>query len=148
MASRSQILPRGIHQIRAPLHLADQCVVEQVLGLGMEWRMGGDDIANAHHRFDVSMVGKAQLSLNTFREPMAIRVGSLDGLTSMFCRHCIAAKDSSVAPFARKSRNPKSLTNRAGRGLPNSLLDKDSPIHARKRRVSCPHERVQDGGAG
>ena len=73
----ADLAARGVHEIGAPLHLADQRIVEQVLGLRMQRRVDRDHVADTDERLDVGMVGDAQLLLGCFREPMPIGVVQL-----------------------------------------------------------------------
>jgi hypothetical protein len=78
MASRSQILPRGVHDISAALHLGEQGVVEQMIRLGMKRAIDGDDVAGLDHALDRRMPGQVQLLLGRFGKPVAVGVMQLD----------------------------------------------------------------------
>ena len=58
----------------AALHLADQGVVEEVLGLWMEGCVDRDHVADGHHRLGVQVVGDAELALDLVRESVSIGV--------------------------------------------------------------------------
>src|SRR5207247_11149428 len=70
----ADLAPRGVDDIRAALHLGDQGVVEEVLGLRMEGRVDRDHVADTHQRLGVRMVGHAELALDLLRESVSIGV--------------------------------------------------------------------------
>ena len=49
----ADLAARGVHDIAAALHHADQLVVEHVLGLGMQRRVDGHHVANLDQRFHI-----------------------------------------------------------------------------------------------
>src|SRR6202040_3620159 len=65
---------RGIYQIRAPLHLPDERVVEEVFGLRVQWSVDCNHVPNTDHRLDVRVVSEVQLLLDILRKPMPISV--------------------------------------------------------------------------
>src|SRR6266550_182215 len=63
----------GVDDVGAALHLGDQGVVEEVLGLGMERRVDRDHVADRHQRLGVWVVGHAELALNRLSTAEPIR---------------------------------------------------------------------------
>jgi hypothetical protein len=70
----TNLAARRVHQICAPLHFADERIVEHVFRLWMQRSVDRDHIANTDHRFDIRVVCQVQLLLNVVSEPMAVRV--------------------------------------------------------------------------
>jgi hypothetical protein len=70
----ADLAPGGIDDVRAALHLGDQGVVEEVLGLRMEGRVDRDHVADRHHRLGVRVVGHAEFALNLLGESVSIGV--------------------------------------------------------------------------
>src|SRR6266516_1908214 len=64
----------GVDDVGAALHLGDEGVVEEVLGLRMEGRVDRDHVADGHHRLGVRVVGYAELALDLLRESVSIGV--------------------------------------------------------------------------
>lgn len=63
---------RRVHQIGAALHLADQGIVEQVLGLSVQWRVDCDYVAHPHQGIYRGVVGDVEFLLDRCRKPVAI----------------------------------------------------------------------------
>src|SRR5680860_1774947 len=70
----ADLAPGGVDDVRAALHLGDEGVVEEVLGLGMEGRVDRDHVADTHQRLGVRVVGHAKLALDLLRESVSIGV--------------------------------------------------------------------------
>ena len=72
----------GVDEIRAPLHLADQLGVEEVLRLRMERRVDRYHVAHANQRLDVRVIGNAELLLHLVRQsvPVGVMEPDLEGL--------------------------------------------------------------------
>ena len=70
--------PRGVHEIRAALHLRDQLVVEHVLRLRVQRRVDRDDVADGDERLDVLVERDAELLLDLRGETMAVGVVQAD----------------------------------------------------------------------
>ena len=73
----ADLAARGVHEIGAALHHADQLVVEQVLGLGMQRRVDGDHVADLDQRLDVRVEGEAELLLDLLRQAVLVGVVQL-----------------------------------------------------------------------
>ena len=69
---------RCIYQIRAPLHLPDERVVEEVFGLRVQWSVDCNHVTNTDHKLDVRVVSEVQLLLDILRKPMPISVVKFD----------------------------------------------------------------------
>lgn len=69
--------PRGVHEVRAPLHLADQLVVEQVLRLGGQGGIDRDHVADRDERLGVRVERDSELLLDVGGE--AVPVGVVQG---------------------------------------------------------------------
>src|SRR6476620_2042907 len=65
---------RSVHDVRAALHLADQLVVEEVLGLRMQRRIDRHHVAHTNQRLDVRVVRDAQLLLDLGRKSVLVGV--------------------------------------------------------------------------
>jgi hypothetical protein len=59
--------PRGVDQIRATLHPAEQLVAERTLRLGVQRRIDRDDVAVRHHVGGRLVPGEPQLLLRLAR---------------------------------------------------------------------------------
>ena len=70
----ADLAARGVDDVGAALHLGDQGVVEEVLGLGMQRRVDRDDVADSYERLDVRVEGHAELALDLLGKPVPIRV--------------------------------------------------------------------------
>ena len=55
---------RGVHDVGAALHLGDELVVEEVLGLWMQRRVDRHHVADLHERLHVRVEREAKLLLN------------------------------------------------------------------------------------
>ena len=67
-----------VDEVRAALHLADQRIVEHVLGLRVQRAVDRNHVADLHHRLDVVVIGQVQLLLDLGRQAVAVRVVQLD----------------------------------------------------------------------
>ena len=68
-------MPRAaVDDVGAALHLGDERVVEEVLGLRMEGRVDRDHVADGHQRLGVQVVGHAEPALDLLRESVSIGV--------------------------------------------------------------------------
>ena len=65
---------RGIHEIGAAFHLANELVIKHMLGLGMQRAVDRDHITDAHHRRHGGMVGQGEFLLDLLRQPVPIGV--------------------------------------------------------------------------
>jgi len=74
----ANLAARRIDEVGAPLHLADEGIVEQVLGFRVQRSIDGNHIADAYQRFDARVIGEVQFFLDTIREPVPIRIVKLD----------------------------------------------------------------------
>src|SRR5262245_21751481 len=74
----ADLATRGVHDIAAALHHADQFVVEHVLGLGMQRCVDRYHVADLDQRFDVRMEGQPELLLHLLRQAMLVIVVELD----------------------------------------------------------------------
>src|SRR5262249_4091183 len=66
-----------VHDIAAALHHADQLVVEHALGLGMQWRVDGHNVADLDQGFDIRMEGQTQLLLDLLGQAVLVGVVKL-----------------------------------------------------------------------
>ena len=70
----ADLAARGVHEVCAALHRADQLVVEQALGPGMQRGVDRHDVADAHERLGRLVVGEAQLALDLGRQAVLVGV--------------------------------------------------------------------------
>src|SRR6266436_2450187 len=74
----ANLTARCVYNIRTALHLADQRVIEQVLGFGMQWCVNGNDVTDLHQRLNIGMESNAKLLFDCSGQTMPVGVMKID----------------------------------------------------------------------
>lgn len=74
----ANLTARRVDEIGALFHLSDEGVVEQMLGFRVQGSVDRNNIADAHLRYGVRVMGKVQFFLDTIWKPMPICIVKLD----------------------------------------------------------------------
>ena len=69
---------RCVHDVGATLHLRDELVVEEILGLWMQRRIDRDHVADLDHVFDRGVPGETELHLQSAGQALPIEIMELD----------------------------------------------------------------------
>src|SRR5262245_41538310 len=74
----ANLAARCVYKIGAALHAADQRVIKQMLGLGMQWCVNRNDVTDLHERLNIAVESSAKLLFDCSRQTMPIGVMKID----------------------------------------------------------------------